>query len=64
VVAEVFTAIDGLGYFILFNSRTIHHNEAFAAVIFLAGFGVGFDALVNASTRRFLSWYRRDEQTE
>jgi ABC-type nitrate/sulfonate/bicarbonate transport system permease component len=64
VVAEFFTAIDGLGYFILFNSRTFHHNEAFVAVIFLAGFGVGFDALVNASTRRFLPWYRRDEKPD
>jgi len=64
VVAEFFTAIDGLGYFILFNSRTFHHNEAFVAVIFLAGFGVGFDALVNFSTRRFLPWYRRDEKTD
>jgi ABC-type nitrate/sulfonate/bicarbonate transport system permease component len=61
VVAEFFTAIDGLGYFILFNSRTFHHNEAFVAVLFLAGFGVGFDALVKAGTRRFLPWYRRDE---
>jgi len=64
VVAEFFTAIPGIGYFILFNSRTFHHNEAFVAVIFLAGFGVGFDALVNWATRRFLPWYRRDETTE
>lgn len=64
VVAEFFTAIPGVGYFILFNSRTFHHNEAFVAVIFLAGFGVGFDALVNWATRRFLPWYRRDEATE
>ncbi len=61
VVAEFFTAIPGIGYFILYNSRTFHHNEAFVAVIFLAGFGVGFDALVNWGTRRFLPWYRRDE---
>jgi ABC-type nitrate/sulfonate/bicarbonate transport system permease component len=64
IVAEFFTAIPGLGYFILFNSRTFHHNEAFVAVIFLAGFGVAFDALVNASTRRFLLWYRRDEKAD
>jgi ABC-type nitrate/sulfonate/bicarbonate transport system permease component len=62
VVAEFFTAINGLGYFILFNSRTFHHNEAFVAVIFLAGFGVGVDALVNAATRQLLPWYRRDEK--
>jgi ABC-type nitrate/sulfonate/bicarbonate transport system permease component len=64
IVAEFFTAIPGLGYFILFNSRTFHQNEAFVAVIFLAAFGAGFDALVNVSTRRFLPWYRRDEKAE
>ncbi len=64
VVAEFFTAIPGIGYFILYNSRTYHHNEAFVAVIFLAGFGVGFDALVNWATRRYLPWYRRDENTD
>ena len=64
VVAEFFTAIPGIGYFILYNSRTFHHNEAFVAVIFLACAGVGFDALVNWGTRRFLPWYRRDEKTE
>lgn len=64
VVAEFFTAIDGLGYFILYNSRTFHHNEAFVAVIFLAAFGVGFDLLVNGGTRHLLPWYRRDEKSD
>jgi ABC-type nitrate/sulfonate/bicarbonate transport system permease component len=64
VVAEFFTAIGGLGYFILFNSRTYHQNEAFVAVLFLAGFGVGFDLLTSWATRRFLPWYRRDEIRE
>jgi len=64
VVAEFFTAIPGLGYFILYNSRTFHHNEAFVAVLLLAAFGVGFDVLVNWITRRYLPWYRRDEKTE
>lgn len=64
VVAEFFTAIGGLGYFILFNSRTFHENEAFVAVLFLAGFGVGFNALVDGATRRYMPWYRRDEATE
>src|SRR5215469_5984075 len=61
VVAEFFTAIGGLGYFILYNSRTYHENEAFVAVLFLAGFGVGCDVLINWATRRFMPWYRRDE---
>ncbi len=64
VVAEFFTAIGGLGYFILYQSRTFHHDEAFVGVLLLAAFGVGFDALVNWSTQRFLPWYRRDERTE
>jgi ABC-type nitrate/sulfonate/bicarbonate transport system permease component len=64
VVAEFFLAIGGLGYYILFNSRTFHHNEAFVGVLLLAGFGVGFELIVHAGTRRFLPWYRRDERTE
>jgi len=64
VVAEFFTAIGGLGYYILYNSRTYHHNEAFVGVLLLAAFGVGFELAVNAATRRFLPWYRRDEKAE
>jgi ABC-type nitrate/sulfonate/bicarbonate transport system permease component len=64
VVAEFFTAIGGLGYFILFNSRSFRHDEAFVGVLLLAAFGVGFDALVNLCTRHFLPWYRRDERGE
>jgi ABC-type nitrate/sulfonate/bicarbonate transport system permease component len=63
VVAEFFTAIGGLGYFILYNSRTFHHNEAFVGVLLLAAFGVGTELLVNYGTGHFLPWYRRDERT-
>ena len=63
VVAEFFTAIPGLGYFILYNSRVFRHNDAFVAVLLLGGFGVGFDMLVNYATRRYLPWYHRDEAT-
>ena len=61
VVAEFFTAIGGLGYYILYHSRTFHHAEAFVGVLLLAGFGVGFELLVAWSTRRYLPWYRLDE---
>ncbi|MBI3936587.1 MAG: ABC transporter permease [Betaproteobacteria bacterium] len=61
VVAEFFISIPGLGYFILFNSRTFKHNEAFVAVIVLVAVGVGFEALVGWLTRRYLPWARRDE---
>ena len=62
VVAEFFLAVGGLGYFILFNSRTYHHNEAFVGVLLLAAFGVGFELMVVWATRHFLPWYRRDEK--
>ncbi len=62
VVAEFFLSVGGLGYFILYNSRTYHHEAAFVGVLLLAAFGVGFELLVTWSTRRFLPWYRRDEK--
>jgi NitT/TauT family transport system permease protein len=62
VVAEFFLSVGGLGYFILYNSRTYHHNEAFVGVLLLAGFGVGFEVLVQWATRRSMPWYRRDDK--
>ena len=64
MVAEFFLSIGGLGFYILFNSRTFHHNEAFVGVLLLAGFGVAFELIVNGSTRHFLPWYRRGESGE
>ncbi len=58
VVAEFFLAIGGLGYYILYNSRTFHHDDAFVGVLLLAAFGLAFELMVNAGTQRFLPWYR------
>jgi len=63
VVAEFFLSIGGLGYYILYNSRSYHHNEAFVGVLLLAAFGVSFELLVTWCTRHFMPWYRRDEKT-
>jgi ABC-type nitrate/sulfonate/bicarbonate transport system permease component len=62
-VSEFFLSIGGLGYYILYNSRSYHHNEAFVGVLLLAAFGVGFELLVNWCTRHFMPWYRRDEKS-
>jgi len=35
-------------------------NEAVVGVLMLAGFGLGFDALMNAVLRKWFPWYRRD----
>ena len=61
VVAEFYAAIPGLGFYILFNTRTFKHNEAFVAVAILAVVGVLFELALSNGTRRLLPWYRRDE---
>jgi ABC-type nitrate/sulfonate/bicarbonate transport system permease component len=61
VIAEFYAAIPGLGYYILFNTRTFKHSEAFVAVALLAVVGVLFELLLSKGTRRLLPWYRRDE---
>jgi len=58
VVAEFFISITGLGYFILYNSRTFKHNEAFVAVIVLVAAGVAFEVLTRWLTRRYFPWHR------
>jgi len=64
VVAEFFLSIGGLGYYILYNSRSYRHNEAFVGVLLLAAFGVGFELLVKSATSRLMPWYRRDEKAD
>lgn len=59
VVAEFFVSIPGLGYYILYHSRTFRHDEAFVGVIVLVAAGVAFDALTRWLTRRYLPWHRR-----
>jgi NitT/TauT family transport system permease protein len=60
VIAEYIVALKGLGYFILFDSRTFHQNEATVAVLALALLGVAINVGAEAATRRFLPWYRRE----
>ncbi|HUC63117.1 MAG TPA: ABC transporter permease [Alphaproteobacteria bacterium] len=62
VVAEFFISIDGLGFYILFNSRTFHHNKAMIAVLLFAAFAVGVQWLMDFAMRRFLPWYRAGER--
>lgn len=62
VVAEFFLSIGGLGYYILYNSRSYRHAQAFVGVLLLAAFGVGFELLVMWVTKRFMPWYRREDK--
>jgi ABC-type nitrate/sulfonate/bicarbonate transport system permease component len=61
VVAEFFISIGGIGHYILYNSRSYRHDEAFVGVLLLAAFGVGFEVMIGWITRRYMPWYRRDE---
>ncbi len=53
-VAELISSIDGLGLYILYNSRTYQHARAFVAVLLLAVVAVGIEVGMNWATRRFL----------
>lgn len=64
VVAEFYASIPGLGFYILYNTRSFKHNEAFVAVMVLALLGVVFELALSKGTRKFLPWYRRDENTQ
>jgi ABC-type nitrate/sulfonate/bicarbonate transport system permease component len=61
VIAEFYAAIPGLGFYILYNTRTFKHSEAFVAVAMLALVGVLFEFVLSKGTLRLLPWYRRDE---
>lgn len=64
VVAEFYAAIPGLGFYILFNTRTLKHSEAFVAVALLAVAGVLFELALSRGTARLLPWYRRNNAGE
>lgn len=58
VIAEYLVALKGLGYFILYDSRTFHQNEAAVGVLALALLGVAINSAAGLATRRLLPWYR------
>jgi ABC-type nitrate/sulfonate/bicarbonate transport system permease component len=63
VVAEFVTAINGLGYYILFNVRSFHENEAMVALLVLVLFALAIRALITAAVTYGLRWYRPAEES-
>jgi len=61
VLAEIYTSVDGLGFYILANARGLRQNEAFVGVLMLCAFGLLFEVAMNGALRRWFPWYRRDE---
>ena len=62
VLAEIYTSVDGLGYYILANARGLRQNDAFVGVLMLCVFGLAFEYLMVAALKRWFPWYRRDEE--
>ena len=60
VVAEFLTAINGLGFFVLFNSRSFQQDDAMVAVLTLSIFGALMHALTRRLTARLTPWYQPD----
>jgi ABC-type nitrate/sulfonate/bicarbonate transport system permease component len=58
VVAEFIAAINGLGYFILFDVRSFHEDDAIVALLVLVVFALGLRALVTLVVTRGFRWYR------
>jgi ABC-type nitrate/sulfonate/bicarbonate transport system permease component len=58
VVAEFIAALNGAGYYILFNVRSFHQDDAVVAVGVLIAFVLALRGLVNLAVRRGLPWYR------
>lgn len=58
VVAEFIAAINGLGYYILFNVNSFHENDAIVALLLLALFAIALRSLLNLAIRRVFRWYR------
>lgn len=58
VVAEFVTAIPGLGYYVLFNVRSFHENEAMVALLVLVVFALAVRALIDLAISRGFRWYR------
>jgi len=58
VVAEFIAALNGAGYYILFNVRSFHQDDAVVAVCVLIAFVLALRGLVNLAVRRGLPWYQ------
>jgi ABC-type nitrate/sulfonate/bicarbonate transport system permease component len=58
VVAEFITAINGLGYYIIFNVRSFHQDQGVVALVVIVIFALVVRALVNLTVARVMPWYR------
>jgi ABC-type nitrate/sulfonate/bicarbonate transport system permease component len=60
-VAEYVLSLKGLGYLIVYDSRSFHQDVMMVAVLFLALLGVSINVAADVATHRLLPWHRRSE---
>jgi ABC-type nitrate/sulfonate/bicarbonate transport system permease component len=60
-VAEYVLSLKGLGYLIVYDSRSFHQDVMMVAVLVLALLGVSINVAADVATHRLLPWHRRSE---
>jgi NitT/TauT family transport system permease protein len=56
VVAEMFTALSGLGYMIILYGNTFRTAELFVPIVVLAILSIGLTRLIQRLESRFADW--------
>ena len=57
ITSEMIAAIQGLGFWVIFESRSFHHNPAFVGVLVIAAFGVLLLWVIRKATSVLVPWY-------
>lgn len=58
ITSEMVAAIQGLGFWVIFEVRSFHHDQGFVGVLFIAALGISLWRTVKWATTRFVPWYR------
>lgn len=57
ITSEMVAAIQGLGFWVIFEVRSFHHDRGFVGVLFIGALGVTIFRTIRWATKRFLPWY-------
>lgn len=58
ITSEMVAAIQGLGFFVIFEARSFRHNQAFVGVLVIALFGILLLWAIRRATSLLVPWYR------
>jgi ABC-type nitrate/sulfonate/bicarbonate transport system permease component len=57
ITSEMVAAIQGLGFFVIFEARSFHHNQAFVGVLVIALSGILLLWVIRRATAFLVPWY-------